>query len=252
MIALCSVLLSFMIFYEGFCKQRFAANHANDNSVRYFEKYPNITIPIMIHFDKALTLRMRKSQPHKMKINVKILSKNLLKKVENIFRRPFLNQRVKFKLLEARNLKRRIVNDTNVSIYLKRYCKWQGERKRLRKKSYFSVLLTGLDVYYLNKGRKVWTSTGRSYKGGVCSAYHSCTLLEWKGRNVDFLLAHEIAHSLGVRHDSQPRCSKNKYIMGQKYDPLRNPDTWSICSRRDLQEFLMSKESLCLRRDFKV
>ncbi|XP_053614493.1 uncharacterized protein LOC128677574 isoform X2 [Plodia interpunctella] len=204
-VGLCSVILWFVIFPKGLCKQRLT-NHINDNSIQYFEQFTNITIPIMIHFDKELTLKLRKSSPHRTRYAMKTISKNVLKKVERLFLQPSLNQRIKLELIDARSLKRRLVNDTNISVYLKRYCTWQGERKNLRKMNYFSVLLTGLDMYHLNRMRKNWKATGRTYKGGVCSTYFSCTLLEWKPRNIVYLLAHEIAH-----RSQASQCLKNVF-----------------------------------------
>jgi hypothetical protein len=51
--------------------------------------------------------------------------------------------------------------DENASRYLKKYCGWQTERKMADKKWWYSILLTGLDVYFVNgNGEKVRSSTG--------------------------------------------------------------------------------------------
>ncbi|XP_013137148.1 PREDICTED: A disintegrin and metalloproteinase with thrombospondin motifs 17-like [Papilio polytes] len=211
-----------------------------------------ITINIMMHFDKVLTDKLVKEYGAKTRKKLKIISNGILKDVENFYRHPSLNQNIKFKLKDTRFLKNntKIVKmDENGSLYLKSYCEWQGKRK-LVNDWYYSVLLTGLDLYYLSKnGEEVRRSTGRGYVGGVCSMKNSCALLEWNSKNIGYLLAHEIAHSLGINHDGLPynQCRGQRYMMGAKYNPDNHPRVWSPCSKHALKRYLTSEKSWCLR-----
>lgn len=211
----------------------------------------------MIHVDSVLTKMLAKQYKTKRRHNMRNISKNLLKDVEKLFKHSNLNQEIKFKLIDTkflRNNMKKFTMDENVSKYLESYCSWQGEVKMMKKKWYYSVLLTGIDVYYIYNKRIIRSSTGRSYMRSVCSIFNSCTLLEWKPKNLSYLLAHEIGHSLGITHDGQDYndCRSTKHIMTPKYNPHNHPQTWSTCSRRDLDMFLVSKKSWCLRPDYEL
>ncbi|CAG5015074.1 unnamed protein product [Parnassius apollo] len=211
-----------------------------------------ITINIMIHLDKVLTNRLIKEYGSKTRKRLKIISNGILKDVESFFHHPSLNQNMKFRIMDTRFLKNRtriVRMDENGSKYLKSYCEWQSQKK-MAKSWYYSVLLTGLDLYYIGKtGEEVRRSTGRGYLAGICSTKKSCALLEWHPKNVGYLLAHEIAHSLGINHDGPPynQCSGQRYIMGSRYDPINHPRAWSPCSRHSLRRYLASKRAWCLR-----
>lgn len=115
----------------------------------------------MIHLDKALTKDL--SKEHKK--TVKKYFQDVLKSVQTLFRHPSLNQTIHFNLLGVKilsNATKKLQMNEDVSKYLNTYCQWQGEKKIQKKKWYYSVLFTGLDVYYIDgKKNKVRTSTGK-------------------------------------------------------------------------------------------
>lgn len=119
----------------------------------------------MMHLDKTLTRTISKESKHKIREKFKLLAKDILKDVEDLFSRPNLHQKIKFELLDVkiiRNDSQKVLMNENVSKYLKSYCEWQGEKKVAKKRWYYSVLFTGLDLFYLDKeGAEVRSSTGK-------------------------------------------------------------------------------------------
>lgn len=117
----------------------------------------------MIHLDKVLTNRLAKEFKSKTRKRLKTISQDMLKDVQNFFRHPSLNQNIKFRLRDTRFLKNRtsvVKMDENGSVYLNSYCEWQSKKKSAHD-WYFSVLLTGLDLFYVsNTGEEVRRSTG--------------------------------------------------------------------------------------------
>ncbi|XP_063894212.1 A disintegrin and metalloproteinase with thrombospondin motifs 17 [Helicoverpa armigera] len=252
----CSVIFIVIAFLDGsVCKYNKHTNPNKETSIKYYTKQSDITIPVMMHLDKALTNILSKESKHKIREKFKLLAKDILKDVEELFMHPNLQQKVKLELLDVkiiRNSTKKVVMSENVSKYLKSYCNWQGEKKIAKKRWFYSVLFTGLDLFYLDRaGAEVRSSTGRGYMKGICSNKNSCTLLEWHPENIAYILTHEIAHSIGMSHDGPPNneCRGQRYIMHAKYNPRNPAKTWSSCNRRELNHFLKSKKAWCLRRD---
>ncbi|XP_075981210.1 snake venom metalloproteinase fibrolase-like [Anticarsia gemmatalis] len=250
----CSVfVLLFLVFDTGTCRSNKLTHsqfHKN-TTIKYYTKQSDITVPIMMHLDKALTQTLSKEAKRRIREKFKLLAKDILKDVEEIYTHPNLYQKIKFELLDVKIIKNNskdVVMSENVSQYLKSYCTWQGEKKAAQKRWFYSVLFTGLDLYYLdNHGNEVRRSTGRGYMKGICSNKNSCTLLEWHPEFIAYILAHEIAHSLGVHHDG-PECrDQQRYIMDAKYNPRNPAKTWSPCNKKALTQFLRTKQAWCLR-----
>lgn len=133
--------------------------------MKYYTKQTDFTIPVMMHLDRALVNILSKEAKSKIKDKFKLLAKDILKDTENLFARQSLHQKIKFELLDVkivRNDTRKVRMNKNVSKYLKSYCQWQGEKKIARKKWFYSVMFTGLDLFYLDEnGAKVTSSTGK-------------------------------------------------------------------------------------------
>lgn len=130
-------------------------------TVEYFTKSSQaIVVPIIMHLDKAMESQMPKLNGSK-RVNFK--PKALLRDVEKVFTLKSLNQKVRLKLVNLKVINNRtgVATDENVSKYLKSYCEWQKNKKHQKGDWHFSVLLTGLDIYYVDKqGHKVKESTG--------------------------------------------------------------------------------------------
>uniref|UniRef100_A0A3Q2UM19 ADAM metallopeptidase with thrombospondin type 1 motif 17 n=1 Tax=Fundulus heteroclitus TaxID=8078 RepID=A0A3Q2UM19_FUNHE len=93
-------------------------------------------------------------------------------------------------------------------------------------------------------------TVGMAYLGGACSAKRKCVLAEDNGLNLAFTIAHELGHNMGMSHDDDhANCTSHSHIMSGEWVKGRNPSnlSWSSCSRSDLQNFLRSGASICLR-----
>ena len=95
-----------------------------------------------------------------------------------------------------------------------------------------AMLLTGLDLYTTpdyDKG-----SSGMAYLSGMCSRQASCIISEARSLgSTALIVAHELAHNLGVDHDGQGAnigCDSDDFIMGPKLSP--GATEWSTCSNR--------------------
>lgn len=52
------------------------------------------------------------------------------------------------------------LSNENAKEYLKNYCDWQAKKKIRAKTFFYSVLLTGMDLFHVKNGKQSRTSTG--------------------------------------------------------------------------------------------
>ncbi|XP_012551184.1 A disintegrin and metalloproteinase with thrombospondin motifs adt-2 [Bombyx mori] len=107
-----------------------------------------------------------------------------------------------------------------------------------------ALLLSGLDFYSEENGRRNGVTMGLAPVGGVCLPAHACVVSEFGATDVlgrpypsagftsVYILAHEIGHNLGMHHDGTGNtCARDGYIMS----PSRGTNgeaSWSSCSAR--------------------
>ncbi|XP_072937125.1 A disintegrin and metalloproteinase with thrombospondin motifs adt-2-like [Epargyreus clarus] len=113
-----------------------------------------------------------------------------------------------------------------------------------------ALLLSGLDFYAEEGGRRNGVTMGLAPVGGVCLPAHACVVSEFgavdafgrpypsAGFTSVYILAHEIGHNLGMHHDGTGNaCARDGYIMSPSRGTAGEA-TWSPCSARvaaDLQ-----------------
>ncbi|KAH7638453.1 a disintegrin and metalloproteinase with thrombospondin motifs family protein [Dermatophagoides farinae] len=131
--------------------------------------------------------------------------------------------------------------DGDIDQYLDNFCAWQKrlwKRTAVNQRWDHALMLTGLDLYKMmaddEKNKKV---LGLAWVNGMCRPSYSCTLNEGKNFESAFVIAHEMAHSLGMLHDGYDNnCESDKYIMSEKTGPGKIH--WSPCSNLYLENFL--------------
>ena len=107
--------------------------------------------------------------------------------------------------------------------YLDTFCDHQVTRRQSESVKWdHAMLLTGLDLYTAYD--RDTASSGMAFLSGMCSQSYSCTISEARSLGTSSLIiAHELAHNLGVDHDgvnSNRDCDPDDFIMGPKVGTL--------------------------------
>ncbi|KOB68209.1 Uncharacterized protein OBRU01_18703, partial [Operophtera brumata] len=179
----------------------------------------------------------------------------MINAVQLLYHDPSLGRPVNFilKRLEIlhedpANLKR----PHDIDRFLSNFCTWQrlenphGDNDPLHWDH--AVILTGLDLYVVNKNGKVSSQVvGLAPVAGMCTVTSSCTVNEGRHFESVYVVAHEIGHNLGMRHDgplADNGCDPSAYIMSPTLGSGKI--TWSQCSKNYLQKFLDTIQARCL------
>ncbi|CAG9564251.1 unnamed protein product [Danaus chrysippus] len=160
----------------------------------------------------------------------------------------FILKRLEILHEDPSNLKR----PHDIDRFLSNFCTWQrlenppGDNDPLHWDH--ALILTGLDLYVVNKNGKVSSQVvGLAPVAGMCTVTSSCTVNEGRHFESVYVVAHEIGHNLGMRHDgpkADNSCDPSAYIMSPTLGSGKI--TWSQCSRNYLQKFLDTSQSRCL------
>ncbi|XP_065207544.1 A disintegrin and metalloproteinase with thrombospondin motifs adt-1-like [Planococcus citri] len=145
-----------------------------------------------------------------------------------------------------------LVRVHDVDKFLSSFCNWQHLENPYSDDDPLhwdhAVILTGLDLYVLSKNGKISNQVvGLAPVAGMCTATSSCTVNEGRHFESAYVVAHEIGHNLGMRHDgpsADNNCDPTSFIMSPTLGSGKI--TWSTCSKQYLQQFLQSKQSRCL------
>ncbi|BES91313.1 Reprolysin (M12B) family zinc metalloprotease [Nesidiocoris tenuis] len=140
----------------------------------------------------------------------------------------------------------------DIDKFLSNFCNWQSEENPPDDSNPLhwdhALMLTGLDLYVLSKNGKISKQVvGLAPVAGMCSAASSCTVNEGRHFESVYVVAHEIGHNLGMRHDgpvADNLCDPGSYLMSPTLGSGKI--TWSPCSKQYLNQFLRSPQSHCL------
>ncbi|KAJ3648726.1 hypothetical protein Zmor_020505 [Zophobas morio] len=179
----------------------------------------------------------------------------MINAVQLLYHDPSLGRPVNFVLKRLEILKEEaagLVRPPDIDRFLSNFCNWQRTKNPAgdREPQHWdhALILTGLDLYVRGKHGKISNQVvGLAPVAGMCTTTSSCTVNEGRHFESVYVVAHEIGHNLGMRHDgplADNDCDPASYIMSPTLGSGKI--TWSACSRRYLQKFLETSQSRCL------
>ncbi|XP_075165715.1 ADAMTS metallopeptidase stall [Haematobia irritans] len=209
-------------------------------------------IETAIFVDTDLYTHMAKNFPKDTSSHLIRFVLAMINGVQLLYHHPSLGRRVNFVLKRLEILEKDpldLERSSDIDVYLSNFCKWQTRWNTARdlKLHYdHAVILTGLDLYVVDKnGKLISQVVGLAPVAGMCIETSSCTINEGKHFESVFVVAHEIGHNLGMRHDSSENgCEPTSHIMSPTLGSGKI--TWSKCSRESLNVFLEKPQAKCL------
>ncbi|XP_005176563.1 uncharacterized protein LOC101893463 [Musca domestica] len=209
-------------------------------------------IETAIFVDTDLYKHMAKNFPKDTSSHLIRFVLAMINGVQLLYHHPSLGRRVNFVLKRLEILEKDpldLPRSSDIDIYLSNFCKWQTRWNSAKdpKLHYdHAVILTGLDLYVVDKkGKLINQVVGLAPVAGMCIDTSSCTINEGKHFESVFVVAHEIGHNLGMRHDSIDNgCEPTSHIMSPTLGSGKI--TWSKCSRDSLNLFLEKSQAKCL------
>ncbi|XP_055836780.1 A disintegrin and metalloproteinase with thrombospondin motifs 16 isoform X1 [Episyrphus balteatus] len=217
-------------------------------------KIPQVLyIETAIFVDRDLFKHMAKNFPRNTESQLVRFVLAMINGVQLLYNHPSLGHRINFVLKRLEILHphpKDLRQSSDIDTYLNNFCMWQrnfNPPSDVDPLHYdHAVILTGLDLYVVGKNGKVSNQVvGLAPVAGMCTTTSSCTINEGKHFESVFVVAHEIGHNLGMRHDTNENsCDPSLYLMSPTLGSGKI--TWSKCSRTYLNTFLESSQSKCL------
>ncbi|KMY95877.1 A disintegrin and metalloproteinase with thrombospondin motifs 16 [Drosophila simulans] len=210
-------------------------------------------IETAIFVDSDLYAHMQKNFPTNTESKVVSFLLAMINGVQLLYHHPTLGRRINFVLKRLEIWKSwdpsGLVRSRDVENYLNSFCKWQEKLNPFSDADPLhydhALVLTGLDLVTYEKGKANSQVVGMATVKGMCTSIYSCTINEAKHFESVFVVAHEIGHNLGMRHDAKEiSCDPTMHIMSPKLGSGKV--TWSKCSRTYLEDFLMDPQADCL------
>ncbi|KAJ0174316.1 hypothetical protein K1T71_010462 [Dendrolimus kikuchii] len=216
---------------------------------------PAIFVETAVFVDRDLYKHMTINFPKETERELVRFVLAMINAVQLLYHDPSLGRPVNFILKRLEILHEDPVNlkrPHDIDRFLSNFCTWQrlenphGDTDPLHWDH--ALILTGLDLYVVNKNGKVSSQVvGLAPVAGMCTVTSSCTVNEGRHFESVYVVAHEIGHNLGMRHDgplADNGCDPSAYIMSPTLGSGKI--TWSQCSKNYLQKFLDTIQSGCL------
>ncbi|XP_015368715.1 PREDICTED: A disintegrin and metalloproteinase with thrombospondin motifs 16-like [Diuraphis noxia] len=178
--------------------------------------------------------------------------------VDLLYHDPSLGRQINFILKRLEILHsdpEGLIRSNDIDRFLSNFCKWQQTENPPQDSDPLhwdhAVILTGLDLFVTGKNGKISNQVvGLAPVAGMCTKTSSCTVNEGRHFESVYVVAHEIGHNLGMRHDgtsSDNNCDPTSYLMSPTLGSGKI--TWSTCSHEYLEKFLQSSQAGCLFDD---
>ncbi|XP_054738435.1 uncharacterized protein LOC129244685 isoform X1 [Anastrepha obliqua] len=214
----------------------------------------DLYIETAIFVDRDLFKHMSKNFPDNTESQMIRFVLAMINAVQLLYHDRSLGRRINFVLKRLEilyNDPASLRRSDDIDTYLSNFCEWQQRLNPPLDTDTMhydhAVILTGLDLYVVDKGgKKISQVVGLAPVSGMCTNTSSCTINEGKHFESVFVVAHEIGHNLGMRHDtiSERNCDPTRYIMSPTLGSGKT--TWSDCSRDYLEIFLRKGLGSCL------
>jgi len=229
---------------EGARRKRMTLGDLNKKRRRKREN-PHYTVEMGVTVDKDLMNHVRERfaipETDCKQIEEKMLEiiLTLVNVVHMLYRHPSLQKFFTIEITEVillEEMPEAMRDSTDViTEYLMDFCTWDQEEKKRRATEWdFGILLSGKDLRF-NDNK---SPSGLAWLNSMCFPSKSCGIGEGTRFATGIVIAHEMGHNLGMRHDGtdHTECDQNTNIMGPVVKP--GVTAWSECSVADLKNFL--------------
>ncbi|EDV37612.1 uncharacterized protein Dana_GF13538 [Drosophila ananassae] len=222
---------------------------------RWSEIPEELFIETAIFVDSDLFAHMQRNFPTNTEGKLISFVMAMINGVQLLYHHHTLGRRINFVLKRLEIWKSSepagLSRSVDVDRYLNSFCNWQEKLNPFSDDDPLhydhALILTGLDLVAFPKPPAKPNSqvVGLATVGGMCTSTFSCTINEAKHFESVFVVAHEIGHNLGMRHDAEEiSCDPTMHIMSPKLGSGKV--TWSKCSRTFLEDFLADPQAECL------
>ncbi|KAK6643512.1 hypothetical protein RUM43_005022 [Polyplax serrata] len=222
---------------------------------RSFGLKKEVKVETAIFVDRDLYRHMLNNFPENTERNLYRFVLAMINAVQLLYNDDSLEFKVTFLLKRLEILHAdppKLQRSHDIDRYLSNFCAWQEKENLSWEKSPLhwdhALMLTGLDLYAIGKSGKLSNQVlGLAPVAGMCKPSSSCTVNEGLHFESVYVVAHEIGHNLGMRHDGPSAdndCDPNSHIMSPTLGSGKS--TWSQCSNRYLSHFLQSPQAQCL------
>lgn len=215
----------------------------------------HLTIETAVFVDKDLYKHMQQNFPEDTQGEVTRIVLAMINAVQLLYQDPSLGHRVDFVLKRLEVLEAdppSLIRPYDIDRFLTNFCKWQKTENPASDADPLhwdhALILTGLDLYVVHQSGKISNQVvGLAPVAGMCTRSSSCTVNEGRHFESVFVVAHEIGHNLGMRHDgpqAENNCDPTSHIMSPTLGSGKI--TWSPCSKKYLDLFLETNQAKCL------